>query len=859
MHFDRSSIVLAWTLLSLAAFGCDGKGAMTDGGADAGRSDCPTNTVPCEGACVATSEDRNNCGSCGNVCQTGLACLDGACRPVCPPSQRVCDGRCADVSTDRAHCGECGAPCESGEFCVGGNCMLACRPGRTICAGRCVDTQSDPAHCGGCGIECEDGEVCNEGHCAFECNEELTDCSGACVDAQNSPEHCGDCTLECEGDTQAIGVCSAGRCRLACELLYGDCNSDLGESGGDGCETPLDTDTTNCGACGRVCELPRAVAGCSAGNCVVALCDTGYDDCDADPSNGCESDLSSDDANCGACGQACPSTHACLGRECIPRRGEDCSDSVALSRGSNSVTWTALNPDFLTTAASCSATAFAGPDVVLSYTATADEHVTLVFDKPTATRWTGVVSTEFCGTLTPELACMSNYDGAALSSSFMLTAGQTAYIYLRDTTDGARSLSNPLEVMVAATDCSSDPAPSAVDLTPRHGGVVSVDGTFRARFDGPVDTTTGTITITGNMGTNLSYDLSTSPAQISFSGGNTILEIDPSGDFQPGESLTIALSGLQGSVCTPGGAISTPTWAVTVGTPSCSPGSGGMVGTVTTRLAGPAITTEYYVAADESPSGWVYVGGTANLWRMPKAGGTAQDVRALAGLTATELGYAMAIAGSNIFVIDNVLSGTEGRVIRISSDGGASWSVEDYATFPTSPNDDFRSVTLYDGRLYLATSDPLITEIWSVDANATTLPTTARLERTLPGFEICAGLARDSAYYYLACAAIGDVLWRIPVAGGPEEIVTRRFDLSPTVNVVHGDDLDADGVFDVLYVQGHEEKVFYVCDPAGETPYASTLVDFGAGTGNFGMGFDRAANRLWVFDDDSPREFISIQ
>lgn len=52
------------------------------------------------------------------------------------------------------------------------------------------------------------------------------------------------------------------------------------------------------------CNVKHAAAKCNAGACEVAACDTGHADCNADPKDGCEADLSRA-ANCGACGSAC--------------------------------------------------------------------------------------------------------------------------------------------------------------------------------------------------------------------------------------------------------------------------------------------------------------------------------------------------------------------------------------------------------------------------------------------------------------------------------------------------------------------------------------------------------------------------
>ncbi|MCZ7684725.1 MAG: RCC1 domain-containing protein [Sandaracinaceae bacterium] len=45
-------------------------------------------------------------------------------------------------------------------------------------------------------------------------------------------------------------------------------------------------------------------------------CPTGTGDCDDDPSNGCETDLTSDDAHCGSCTMACASDRSCIEGTC---------------------------------------------------------------------------------------------------------------------------------------------------------------------------------------------------------------------------------------------------------------------------------------------------------------------------------------------------------------------------------------------------------------------------------------------------------------------------------------------------------------------------------------------------------------
>lgn len=86
-----------------------------------------------------------------------------------------------------------------------------------------------------------------------------------------------------------------------------DCNGDPA----DGCETILQIDVNNCGACGVVCEGGAGVPPtCAVGKCKLD-CPLGAGDCNMNPNDGCEANLLEDSQNCGACGLAC------MGSPCI--------------------------------------------------------------------------------------------------------------------------------------------------------------------------------------------------------------------------------------------------------------------------------------------------------------------------------------------------------------------------------------------------------------------------------------------------------------------------------------------------------------------------------------------------------------
>ncbi|MHC4837007.1 MAG: MopE-related protein [Planctomycetota bacterium] len=379
-----------------ASNGCEAGCNITNDGEEA----CDRIDNDCDGEAdegFDLASDPAHCGACNTSCaraNADAACEAGRCALVgcrdgffdengdpddgceigcgvtfdgverCDDIDNDCDGTVdegVDTSMDPANCGDCGARCARP------NALTMCAEGvcRVVgCSDGFFDRNADPAD------GCE--EACRPTFEGVErCDLIDNDCDGAVDeggDVLEDPEHCGACDRRCAPD-DAVGVCVDGLCEIgqcragfvdadrdpengcevACQVTFGGVER-CDELDND-CDGALDegvdlSGPSNCGACGRICEVPNAEAGCEAGTCVLARCLQGFHDIDEDADNGCEyactitrdgveacdeidndcdgavdegTDTDTDADHCGGCGLACQPPNAvgaCVGGDC---------------------------------------------------------------------------------------------------------------------------------------------------------------------------------------------------------------------------------------------------------------------------------------------------------------------------------------------------------------------------------------------------------------------------------------------------------------------------------------------------------------------------------------------------------------
>ena len=300
----------------------------------------------CNGAGVCKLKNGQGCGTDGTLCASGFCkdgvCCDSACTTQC---HSCATGTCTDVisAEDNPECqgayicdasgackkksGSCTVPgdCAS-SFCKDGACCNeACTaPCHTCTTGTCTDIigADDNPECtgnntcdgvGACkkdrGQTCAAGTECASTYCKDTkcCN---TACTTACQTCNNATGTCTTVTsIEDAPECSATGMCNASG---ACKKYTGQgCTGDTQCLSGHCCSgfcRDWTSDAANCGACGAACTNAHGSGSiCMSSACTAPTCTGGYDNCDGNNWNGCETSLYQIN-HCGGCSIICGTT-----------------------------------------------------------------------------------------------------------------------------------------------------------------------------------------------------------------------------------------------------------------------------------------------------------------------------------------------------------------------------------------------------------------------------------------------------------------------------------------------------------------------------------------------------------------------
>ncbi|MBI2972040.1 MAG: lytic murein transglycosylase [Candidatus Aenigmarchaeota archaeon] len=218
-------------------------------------------------------------GAQGGACDTDADCpYPDACSGCSCPEGQYCAGACeATYYNCCDENGECGGSfCGGGYDCSCSNCQPVTPPSQA-CVGDDGALHNDGEICGdyNCGgtvagycenDDCEGDsdywchciKLCRSGSCTYVyARQETIPCEGrGCLGNSCAPEGASCNPATCSGDRW----CYNSQC-AACTASYANCNG----NSGDGCEANLNSDAANCGACGTRCGTGEQ---CNNGRCV---------------------------------------------------------------------------------------------------------------------------------------------------------------------------------------------------------------------------------------------------------------------------------------------------------------------------------------------------------------------------------------------------------------------------------------------------------------------------------------------------------------------------------------------------------------------------------------------------------------
>jgi hypothetical protein len=344
-------------------------GACANGSSCAAAGSCVAAAISCAtgtGVCITGGNAPN-----GFYCNPGMYCSDGVCAACvpgapCVPRSTPCnigsavctaDGGLSCISTGGV--AEAGTACGPNKVCNAAQQCVACTIGAACDAGVCTTASTScgdgvpactPTAALSNGTACGSNHVCNDGGCnACVPNTPCSPMGNACLTGTTScvsgysvcnMTGVADAATPCEGGPTCNGQ---GQCGTAC-TIGAPCfpQGDTCENGTTTCpeNIPVCTPTTDvengtaCGTggvcCGGQCSTcsgtlgANAAWGCSNNECA-QVCTGDAAACPVDGGGTACVFTSSDNDNCGACGNKCTSPDHCDNGSCICTLGCECT------------------------------------------------------------------------------------------------------------------------------------------------------------------------------------------------------------------------------------------------------------------------------------------------------------------------------------------------------------------------------------------------------------------------------------------------------------------------------------------------------------------------------------------------------
>ena len=348
-RFARWMVCGPMLVLALLSGGCSKENAVAAGqnqNTYVGKK-CTSDSECGGGSCIA--------GKCRSGCATDADCqADGGPGAICIadgnltgcrlPDEEECSTSkpcpgglvCAIDKSCRTVCGAGVACPQQGQTCIAGACVnqseqgasdtwFSCNTGDKFCSSEDVIGCNTVAPGWGKEQTCMAPTVCEDGACKETieagpeplpeagpepqpetgptCDAPNTLCGSTCTNLSTDVDNCGTCDHACPATPDhGTSRCVGGQCGVTCDTGFGDCDHDPA----NGCEVDVTSSSSNCGSCGNACPatVPNGSTICDQSKCA-PVCDSDHANCDSSLSNGCETDIRQDANHCGSCSTVC--------------------------------------------------------------------------------------------------------------------------------------------------------------------------------------------------------------------------------------------------------------------------------------------------------------------------------------------------------------------------------------------------------------------------------------------------------------------------------------------------------------------------------------------------------------------------